>query len=387
MHPPSRVPESADVAVIGGGLAGLCVAAMLAECDARVVVLERMPSGSRGFSAHTHGAVGLGYADHPIRLVRSLGEDVARALVQCSSESLALLRERGWLEGSGLLTASLGATEHDEIGLSIELLQRWGLTVEPWSDARVGETLGGTGFGPGWFDPRGGWLDPAAAVARAHDWATRVGARVVHGTIVSHTRDGRPETVVCGTLGDEPFELKADIVVHAAGIAERDLDPFFVDKLFPVRFQMQRVQLPDARPAPLPFCAQLSYLQCAPRADGTVVLGGCRWATPHLEAGEADPETLSDAVDEKLSAVRTGLLKECFGESQVVGRSAGIMTFTCDGLPIVGPLPGRVGHLACLGWNGRPWSHALRAAAAIRDGLMTGRSTGWPDLLTPQRFV
>ena len=384
MHPLSRVPESADVAIIGGGLAGLCVAAMLAECDARVVVLERMPSGSRGFSAHTHGAVGMGYADHPIRLVRSLGEDVARELVQCSSESLALLRERGWLEGPGLLTASLGATEHDEIGLSIELLERWGLTVEPWSDVRVGETLGGTAR-VGMVRPTGRLARPDHCGGQSPGWATQVEAQVVHGAVVSHTRDGRPETVVCGSVFDAPFELKADIVVHAAGIAERELIHSSSTSCFRCDF---RCSVCSCRTPPRPpFCAQLSYLQCAPRPDGTVVLGGCRWATPHLETGESDPEALSDAVDEKLTAVRTGLLKECLGESRVIGRAAGIMTFTCDGLPIVGPLPGRVGHLACLGWNGRPWSHALRAAAAIRDGLMTGRSTGWPELLTPQRFV
>jgi glycine/D-amino acid oxidase-like deaminating enzyme len=71
----------------------------------------------------------------------------------------------------------------------------------------------------------------------------------------------------------------------------------------------------------------------------------------------------------------------------VVDRWAGIMTFTCDGLPIVGPLPGRVQHISCLGFNGRPWSHAFRAAKAVRDGLMGGRSTGMPEILSPQRFV
>jgi len=379
------VPTSADVAVLGGGLAGLACAALLAEEGASVVVLERQSAGSLGFSARTHGAVGLGYADHPIRLVRSLGEPVARALVRCSAENLTLLRERGLLSGDGLLTAALGGTEEPEMALSTKLLEGWKRPVEALSADQVAERLGSTGFGSGWWDPRGGWLDPERAVAAVERWAVEAGATVVHGATVSLTRDGRPETEVVGHTHSGPFLLKADVVVHAAGLAERHLDPFFGDKLFGVRFQMQRLSAP-AKPLP-PFSAQLSYLQCAPRADGTVVLGGCRWATPHLEAGEEDPFTLSEAVDEKLSAVRTGLLAHRLGASDVLDRHAGIMTFTCDGLPIVGPLPGRVGHLACVGWNGRPWSHALRAAVAIRDGLMTGRSDGWPEVLTPQRFV
>lgn len=383
---PAPLPEAADVVVLGGGLAGLACAALLAEEGAHVVVVERQPTGSLGFSARTHGAVGIGYADHPIRLTRSLGEDVARALVQSSVESVALVREWGLLRGDGLLTAALGATEEPEMALSIELLGRWGHTVEPLDATAVADRLDATGFGSGWWDPQGGWLDPQSAVAVVAERARAAGAQIVHGATVTHTRDGRPETEVHGHTTTGPFMLRADVVVHAAGMSENQLDPFFGDKLYPVRFQMQHIRLatPGHPPA---LSSQLSYVQGAPRTDGSYVLGGCRWATPHLEAGEADPFALSDAVDGKLEAVRTGLLGSALGPGEVVGRSAGIMTFTCDGLPIVGPLPGRVGHLACLGWNGRPWSHALRAATAIRDGLMTGRSGGWPELLTPQRFV
>lgn len=388
MTPSPDLPTSADVVVLGGGLAGCAVAALLAESDARVVVLERAPRGAGGFSACTHGAVGLGYADHPVRLVRSLGEDTARALVQASAENLAMLRARGLLQGEGHLTAALGATETPEIALSVDHLAQWGLPVEPLDADQVAVRLHGARLGPGWWDPRGGWVDPAEGVAQVAAWATDAGATVVHGATVTHTRDGRPETEVHGECGGRPFVVRADVVVHAAGLAERSLDPFFDDKVFPVRFQMQRLRRRPAAPGPLPpFSAQLSYLQGAPRADGAVVLGGCRWATPHLETGETDATSLSPAVDDKLTAVRQGVLGPCLGDSEVVARHAGIMTFTCDGLPIVGPLPGRVGHLSLLGWNGRPWSHALRGARALTDGLMTGRSEGWPALLTPQRFV
>ena len=81
-------PEAADVVVLGGGLAGSACAALLAEEGAKVVLLERAPSQGLGFSGRTHGVVGLGYADHPIRLSRSLGEEVAAGLVRCSAENL-----------------------------------------------------------------------------------------------------------------------------------------------------------------------------------------------------------------------------------------------------------------------------------------------------------
>jgi len=377
-------PEAADVVVLGGGLAGSACAALLAEEGAQVVLLERSPSGGLGFSDRTHGVVGLGYADHPVRLTRSLGEEVAAALVCCSAENLRLVREWGLLFEDGHLTASLGPTEEPEMALSIELLERWGLPVEALDPEAVAARLGARGFGSGWWDPRGGAVDPAAAMALVRARACRAGVTWVGGATVSHTRDGRPETEVHGRVADGPFVVKADVVVHAAGFGEHLLDPFFADKLYPVRFQLQRIRGGEGLPA---LSSQLSYLQGAPRPDGSYVLGGCRWATPHLEAGESDPEVLSDAVDARIESVRTGLLGTRLGGGVVEERSAGIMTFTCDGLPIVGPIPGRVGHLACVGWNGRPWSHALRAATAIRDGLMTGRSEGWPVLLQPNRFV
>jgi len=381
-----RVPKQANVAVLGGSLGGLAVAGMLAAEGADVVVLEAASKVGTGWSGRHHGVAGLGLADHPIRLVRSLGEPVARALVEWTAESLALAAGRGLLWTDGVLTAALGEVEVDEIDLSIGLLRKWGRSVEALDARQVAERLGSDRFGPGWVDPGAGAVDADLGVRQVAEGAVGEGAVVCCGARVQLTRDGAPETEVVGEQDGEPFVLKADVVVHCAGAAAAVLDPFFGDKVYPVRFQMQHLQRRDGGRIALPaLSSQLSYLQGAPRPDGTYVLGGCRWATPHLEVGEADPSTLSEAVDTRLSSVREGLLG--LTDVDVIGRRAGIMTFTCDGLPIVGPLPGRVQHIACLGFNGRPWSHALRAAQAVRDGLMDGRSTGMPDLLSPQRFV
>ena len=380
------VPARADVAVVGGSLAGLVLAELLASEGVDVVVLEAAPELGAGWSGRHHGVAGLGLADHPIRLVRSLGEPVARSLVQWTAESLALAEERGLLAAQGVVTAALGDVEADEVGLSIELLHRWGRQVTPLDAQEVCARMGTDRFGPGWVDPKAGAVDAAHALVQVAEAAERRGATVCRGARVRLTRDGRPENEVVGEQDGAAFVMKADVVVHCAGAAAAVLDPFFGDKVYPVRFQMQRVQSRAAARISLPpLSSQLSYLQGAPRDDGTYVWGGCRWATPHLEVGEADDSKLSDAVDERLTSTRESLLG--LVDVDVLERWAGIMTFTCDGLPIVGPLPGRVQHIACLGFNGRPWSHAFRAAQAVRDGLMDGRSTGMPELLSPQRFV
>jgi len=382
------VPAEADVAVLGGGLGGLAVAGLLALEGARVVVLEASDSIAHGWSGRHHGVAGLGLADHPIRLVRALGDTVARELMEWTAESLAMARERNLIWRHGALTAALGDVERDEIGPSVALLEKWGRTVEPLDASAVSARLGSDRFGPGWWDPLAGVIDPPHALGVVAQAAQAAGATVCLGARTRLTRDGHLETEVVGEQDGVGFVLRADVVVHCAGPAAAVLDPFFGDKVYPVRFQMQHLQSRHGGDLVLPaLSAQLSYIQGAPRPDGTYVLGGCRWATPHLEVGEADPTALSEAVDARLSQVREGALSDYLGEVDVIERSAGIMTFTCDGLPIVGPLPGRVQHISCLGFNGRPWSHALRAAQAVRDGLMDGRSHGMPAVLSPQRFV
>ncbi len=380
------VPSLTEVVVVGAGLAGCAVACLLAEAGAQVVVLDAHSAVGRGWSGACHGVAGIGYADHPVRLVHSLGDETARALVGATIENLADLDEWGLFSRKGALTAALGAVEEPEIEATIEILERWGSPVQALSASEVRDRLGGTSFGPGFLDPRSGAVDPPAAVLAVAARAKAAGVTFLMNAIVHGSRDAGLETEVFGEMNGHSFCIRTDVVVMCGGVDSGRIEPFLADKLYPVRFQMQHLAGADATGVP-PLSAQLSYLQMAPRPSGELVLGGCRWATPTLEVGERDATQLSPAVDARLTQVRSGALGGILGDAVVVGRSAGIMAFSCDGLPIVGPVPGRVQHIVCTGWNGRPWSHALRAARAIRDGLVHGRSEGYPSILSPQRFV
>jgi glycine/D-amino acid oxidase-like deaminating enzyme len=91
---------------------------------------------------------------------------------------------------------------------------------------------------------------------------------------------------------------------------------------------------------------------------------------------------LSPAVDEKLHTMLGRLWPGI-----VATRSwAGIAAFTCDGLPLVGPLPGHPRQVACVGYGGADWSFALRAGQAVADGLLTGETQGLPARFSPARF-
>jgi gamma-glutamylputrescine oxidase len=74
---------TADVAIVGGGLAGLTAALDLARSGRSVVVLEAERVGW-GASGRNGGFVGPGYATGHANITRMVGAEKARALHQLS---------------------------------------------------------------------------------------------------------------------------------------------------------------------------------------------------------------------------------------------------------------------------------------------------------------
>jgi len=84
---------SADVGIVGGGLAGVSAALCLAEAGRRVVLLEAGRLGD-GASGRSGGQVLPGFAIAQGRLERLLGDADARALWDLSIAGVTLLRQR-----------------------------------------------------------------------------------------------------------------------------------------------------------------------------------------------------------------------------------------------------------------------------------------------------
>lgn len=83
---------TADVAVVGGGLAGLTAALDLARSGRSVVVLEAERVGW-GASGRNGGFVGPGYATGHANIARMVGADRARALHRLSIEGVHIVEE------------------------------------------------------------------------------------------------------------------------------------------------------------------------------------------------------------------------------------------------------------------------------------------------------
>src|SRR5689334_11824563 len=80
----------ADVAIVGGGLAGLTAALELARAGRSVVVLEAERIGW-GASGRNGGFVGPGYATSHANITRMVGVERAKALHRLSIEGVRIV--------------------------------------------------------------------------------------------------------------------------------------------------------------------------------------------------------------------------------------------------------------------------------------------------------
>jgi glycine/D-amino acid oxidase-like deaminating enzyme len=195
---PERVPLSsameADVAVVGGGFAGLHLARLLARQGRRVAVLERHRIGW-GASGRNGGFVSAGYAESASVLLRRLGPEAARALyaasqagVQLVEDSIAELQRPDLLMGRGQLTccrSEQAASFADEVRT---LSSRLGAHFEPWTDAQLHTVVSSPRYHEAVHDPQAFQVHPLnLALALAADVVAR-GGQVFEGCPVQAVR-------------------------------------------------------------------------------------------------------------------------------------------------------------------------------------------------------
>ena len=185
-------------------------------------------------------------------------------------------------------------------------------------------------------------------------------------------------TVVCTNRGT----IRADAVVFAAGAWTGELLDGFSDKVTPVREHVH-LGVHEGVKTPQVIRAQNGYIQWRSSASGWAI-SGARWATPHLEMGEQDTSQTPEPISTALNQFRAHLTEHC-PDPQAVQRY--LWAKTCDGLPIIGPVPGRSTWVCCTGFMGNDWGFGIRAGKAVADGLLSGTAPGIPDWLTATRFL
>ncbi len=374
-------PSRCDLAIVGGGLMAAWLAYHAsARADGRwtITVLSDRPL-AHGASGRNAGFVLGGTSELYATLVGQLGRPVARELLALSQSNRQHVRtvlgpdgERAEYRETGSLY--LGAPDEGEtLANTVRWLVEDGVAAESWMPGRVPSSLRSLGLPHAAFFPEDGAVQPVHLVAKLVRQAGRAGVQWYTGARVTAwtVQDGAGIRLTVG--GDHVW---AERVVLCTNAWLGQLVPALAPVVRPTRGQVLATG-PVALDYPYPVYADHGYLYWRPRPDGSLVLGGRRQLDPETEA--TDALALNPRIQDALTALATRLAG---GTVAVTDRWAGIMGFTPDHLPLVGPVA--PGLWVAGGFSG----HGVAMTGAVGDLLAQHllSAAPLPQSLNPARF-
>ena len=377
-----ELPERAEVLVIGGGFTGVSAAYWLAREGIAAVVVERRGL-SGGATGRNGGHISPGTAERFSEARKRWGERVARAIWEYSHRSteavkafVAEHRVDCELRFGGSVSLALHADEVAQVEETAAALAEMGAPAELWDAATCAERTGSPDFLAGVRRGTGGQLWPARLVFAIAEQALSRGAAVHALTEVRAIERSGGRFTVRTDRGD----VSAARILHATNAWAPRLLPALRGVIVPVRGQVI-----ITAPAPPLWTFGLStnygFEYWMQRPDGRVVLGGMRWLTPSQEVG-ADDDGL---VDPTVSAGLRGFLPGHFPALRGVAVEqewTGIMGFTPDRAPLIGPMPGSPGEFVAAGFHGHGMPMAFLAGKAAAE-MIAGHE---PETFVPEAF-
>jgi glycine/D-amino acid oxidase-like deaminating enzyme len=235
-RPALRGVEEADVAVIGGGLAGLTAALELAEAGRSVIVLEAERVGW-GASGRNGGFVGPGYATSHAHISRMVGTDHAKQLHRLSIEGAQIVESnirRLDLKDQDIVYGKMSVLRYDDpdgLARRRDLTQKeFGYPLELMSTEEVRSVLRSSKYYQALHDPASFHFHPlnySRSLAKAIE---AMGSRVYEGSRVVGTRFDAPQKIVKTAAG----EVRARDVILAGGGYTDNLVPRLRRSILPI---------------------------------------------------------------------------------------------------------------------------------------------------------
>lgn len=381
--PPLSGEHRCDVVVIGAGLCGASAALALARQGVDVAIVEAdVVSGAA--SGRNAGFILQGTAERYDRALTVMGAERARRIHAYSLDNHAGIRR--FVEESGLDcgyrcagSLQLAGTEQEEAELveSARLLQRDGFQARLLVGDDLPALYRDAGFRVGVHLPQDGEVHPARLVRGAVRAAVDAGARLFEHSPVTVLDADSPGDVRVQTAAGQ---LRADIALVCTNARVGQLLPWYADKVDPVRGQMLGTA-PAPRVFSWPIYADHGFDYWRQDEQGRIALGGWRNLDPDSEVGLDD--RLHDDIQARMEAFlrRFAPLKEI----EITHRWSGIMGFSRDGLPMIGPAPGAPGALAAAGFTGHGFGFAWLAGEALAAVALEGQHP-FATELSPRRF-
>ncbi len=371
----SDVPTGVEVVIIGGGILGAATCYWLAKRGVAPLLLEQTAPAS-GATGKNAGFVSIGPAGSYKDAEARLGPTTAQTILHLTRENQALLHqvlEAEQIDGEyrkpGSIHLAVSEEQWHELVQDAEALRAQQIQtmmldrhhLQSFIPSPLGEEIMG-----GRFFPEDATIHPVKLVQGLLGAAQRDGAQIRLARVLQIIPRGGAMR-----LSTTAGALSARTILVATNAWLGQLLPSFARLVTPVRGQMLAyAPVPSVFPVGMASSLSLTGEYWQQRADGTILLGGCRAAASDRDEGITQ-SLPSQEVQMALEQVLPRLFPE-IKDLQVHHRWAGIMAFTPDLLPFADQVPDLPEVWGVGGFCGHGMPFGLRLGQLLAEAIVTG---------------
>jgi hypothetical protein len=357
---------TADVAIIGGGLAGLTAALDLVRSGRSVVVLEAERVGW-GASGRNGGFVGPGYATGHANITRMVGAENARALHQLSIEGVRIVEENIndlAISDNERIYGKMSVLRYDDpdsLAQHCDMMQReFGYHLEVMPTESVRAVLRSSKYYQALHDPACFHFHPlnyARAMAKAIE---ALGGHIFEGSRVTSCDLDGAERAVRTAYG----EVRARDVILAGGGYTDNLVPRLRRSILPIATY---VLLTESAPERIAEAVRTPMAISDNRRAGDyyrLVDGGTRllWGG-RITTRTTEPRRLAEMMQKTMVSTYPQLKGV-----RVETAWSGLMAYARHLMPLIGQLQPGVWYV--FGFGGRGMNTTAIGGRVIAEGIL-----------------